>query len=241
MSTHPAPRAAHPAPRAPRVRTVQVRLLRRLTLVVLVAAGLTACGTSPTPPEESRAQTPVPSPPAAPPDEPTAAALPEVPVRSADLGPVVHPTAPVSLSIPALAIEVPIDPVGVQADGQMEIPPLAERAGWYRFGAAPGDPTGTSVVAAHVDSVASAGLGPFAQLTDLTGGELVEVRLEDGTVRQYTVNAVTESAKTDVIWQDVFTRDGSPRLALITCGGAFDGEARRYLDNIIVTAVPVGG
>jgi hypothetical protein len=28
---------------------------------------------------------------------------------------------------------------------------------------------------------------------------------------------------------------------LITCGGAFNPELRRYADNIVVTAVPVAG
>src|SRR5699024_1943933 len=92
-------------------------------------------------------------------------AVPGVPLQPATLGaqPATDTRRPVDLVIPDRAIQVPVDPVGVADDGQMEIPPLAERAGWYRFGSSPGDPTGTAVFAAHVDSVASAGLGPFAK------------------------------------------------------------------------------
>ena len=221
-----------------RVSAVGRSRVAQVSLALVVALSVTACAAGPTT-EESRAQTTVPRTPAAPPAQPPAADLPEVPVRSADLGQVVHPPAPVSVTIAALAVDVPVDPVGVQADGQMEIPPLAERAGWYRFGAAPDQP-GTAVIAAHVDSVASAGLGPFAKLRDLTAGDVVDVALEDGTVRQYAVTSVTTVPKSAVTWPDVFTRDGAHRLALITCGGAFDGTARRYADNVIVMADPVG-
>ena len=148
--------------------------------------------------------------------------------------------APVSLTIASVEVTVPIDPVGVQSDGQMEIPPLAERAGWYRFGASPGEAAGTAVVAAHVDSVASAGLGPFARLTDVQVGDAVQVTLDSGGVAQYTVTGVERTAKPAVVWADVFTRDGAPQLVLVTCGGEFSRDARSYTDNVIVTAEPVG-
>jgi hypothetical protein len=158
---------------------------------------------------------------------PDVAAAPELP-------------APVALALPALEISLPVDPVGVAADGQMEIPPRAERAGWYRFGPAPGAPAGTAVIAAHVDSVASAGLGPFARLQDAAVGDPVDVVLADGTTRQFTVTGVERRPKTDIAWPDVFVRDGAPRLVLVTCGGTFQRDVGHYTDNVIVTSEPVG-
>jgi len=167
-----------------------------------------------------------------------------VPVRSASLdaveaAPVVVP--PVQAAVPSLGIALPIDSVGVAEDGQMEVPPLAERAGWYRFGAAPGDAVGTAVVAAHADSVASAGLGPFARLHEVEPGAVVDVTLADGTTRRYAVTAVTRQPKPEIRWADVFVQDGAHRLVLVTCGGTFQREAGRYSDNVVVTAEPVGG
>ena len=147
---------------------------------------------------------------------------------------------PVSLSLPDLDITVPVDPVGVRPDGQMEIPPLAERAGWYRYGSSPGDADGTAVIAAHVDSVASAGLGPFADLPDAEVGDAVDVTLADGSVRRYAVTTVERVAKPEIAWSDVFVRDGGPRLVLVTCGGTFRRDVGSYTDNVIVTAQPVG-
>lgn len=177
--------------------------------------------------------------PAAAPDEPAGApsTVPMAPA-TAPPAPASSPTVPVRVVLPAQRIDVPVDPVGVAADGQMEIPPLAERGGWYRFGADPGDPAGTTVVAAHVDSVASGGTGPFVRLREVRPGDRVEVTLADGSTRAYVVQDVTQLPKSQARWPDVFTRDGPPRLALVTCGGAFDRDTRHYLDNILVTAAP---
>jgi hypothetical protein len=37
----------------------------------------------------------------------------------------------------------------------------------------------------------------------------------------------------------IWTREGSARLVLVTCGGPFDRATGRYRDTIVVTAVPV--
>lgn len=215
-------------------------------VVALTAAGLAAAGVlgavrpgagGPAAPSATADVRAVPGPAA--PAVPTG---PPVPVVLATPPPVATaaPTAPVRLAVPGRGIEVPVDPVGVDAEGRMEVPPLAERGGWYRFGADPGDAAGTTVVAAHVDSVASGGTGPFARLVEVRAGDRVEVTLADGTVRGYTVQEVTPVPKTEVSWPDVFTRDGPARLALVTCGGSFDRAARSYSDNVLVLATPAG-
>lgn len=208
----------------------------RAAIVLVAAALLTGCSTTDdaarVPPSASESvppQDPVP-------DEPD---VPDVPVSPADLAALPGPVAaPVTLTIDALGVAIPVEPVGVTDDGQMEIPPLAEVAGWYRYGPSPAQDTGTTVIAAHVDSIASAGLGPFARLGELPPGATVAVTLEDGTVRSYTVTSVDQTPKTVVAWDDVFIREGDHRLVLITCGGTFQRQVRSYSDNVIVTAEP---
>ncbi|MCV2392934.1 class F sortase [Actinotalea sp. M2MS4P-6] len=165
----------------------------------------------------------------------------DVPVQDASLDalPAQAPSAPVHLTLPTLGVDLPVDPVGVADDGQMEIPPHAERAGWYRFGPAPGAPEGTAIIAAHVDSIVSAGLGPFARLRDLASGDQVAVDLADGSTLAYRVDDVTAVPKTDVVWPDVFVRDGPARLVLVTCGGRWQPDVRHYADNVIVYLTPV--
>lgn len=177
---------------------------------------------------------PAPAAPAAPDVPRVAATPPPVDAASSPAG------APVRVVVPAHDVDMPVDPVGVAADGQMEIPPLAERGGWYRFGADPADGAGTTVIAGHVDSVASAGTGPFVRLPEVRAGDAVELTLADGTTRGYAVQSVTKVPKSEARWPDVFTREGEARLALITCGGAFDTATRHYTDNVLVIATPVG-
>ncbi|WNB85833.1 class F sortase [Cellulomonas sp. ATA003] len=220
-------------------------------LVSVLAVGLVGCGAaapggepvrSPSAPTGAPTGTAV-DPKPEPTRDASSGTVADVPVRSAALDAAATvPTAvtPVALTIPELDITLPVDPVGVAGDGQMEIPPLAERGGWYRFGASPADAAGTAVIAAHVDSVASAGLGPFARLPDAEVGDVVDVTLADGGVRRYAVTAVTRQAKPEVAWGDVFARDGAHRLVLVTCGGTFQRDVGHYTDNVIVTAEPVG-
>lgn len=214
-------------------RRTAAGLLATLALLAACSAPADAPGDLAPSPLSTTSQAPAPAP------APSSDLVP-VPVRAATLGTESVPTAlpPVRLDLPGLGIDIPVDPVGVQDDGQMEIPPLAERAGWYRYGAAPADPQGTTVIAAHVDSVASAGLGPFARLRDVAVGAQVSVTLADGTSLAYTVQEVRTVPKTAVAWDQVFVRDGAPRLVLITCGGAWQPAQRHYADNVIVIASP---
>ncbi|RFA18186.1 hypothetical protein B7R25_14975 [Subtercola boreus] len=190
--------------------------------------------TSPTP-----APSGVPTSAATPPTDagPTA---PPVPVRSSALGSQVSAVvvAPTHLSIEAVDIDMAVLPMGVDAAGQMELPEDSAEAGWYEYGPAPDDPAGTTVIAAHVDSLVF-GLGQFVKLRDIAAGETVSLTTADGSIHVYTVTQVTRTPKTDVALDQIFDRSGAPRLVLVTCGGVFDADTGHYLDNVIVTATPV--
>ena len=177
-----------------------------------------------------------PSPIAARPTVPTApapviATRPAVPLPA----PVVVP--PVRLSIPARGIEAPVDPVGVEPEGEMTLPADVDRVGWYRFGPAPGAPEGAAVVAGHVDD-AEQGLGALAPLREAEPGDEVVVEAADGTSTRWTVTSRELIDKPGLPLGDLFTRTGAPRLVLITCGGPFDAGLRSYRDNVVVVAEP---
>ncbi|NQX12950.1 class F sortase [Microbacteriaceae bacterium VKM Ac-2855] len=176
---------------------------------------------------------------------PTPAAVPaptpavSVPVRDAALGsaqPAEVP--PVGIRVAAIELDMSIEPVGVDDDGLMELPPDTAVAGWYRFGPGPRAVAGSTVVAAHVDSNAY-GLGPFARLRELVAGTDIEVTTADGSIVRYAVSSVTTTVKGEVPLDTVFDRSGPARLTLVTCGGDFDYDTRHYLSNVIVEAVPL--
>ncbi|MET0955401.1 MAG: class F sortase [Cryobacterium sp.] len=147
-------------------------------------------------------------------------------------------SAPVRVRVETLGIDMPIEAVGTADTGAMALPANPAVAAWYRYGSGPGSAAGATVVAAHVDSLIY-DIGPFALLADAPAGTEIVLDTADGAVHRYAVASVDVVAKPDVPWGAVFDRTGAARLTLVTCGGEFDYEAKRYLSNVIVTAVPV--
>ena len=154
----------------------------------------------------------------------------------------VAPVAPVSSGVPtelrlAGRLRVPLDPVGVSADGNVEIPGDPSHAGWWAAGSAPGDPAGSTVLVGHLDS-GTRGLGAFAALLDVSLGDEVQIVDASGAVFRYAITGRQQVSKA-ALPASVFSREGTPRLVLITCGGRFDPRTHHYDDNIIVTAQPL--
>lgn len=145
------------------------------------------------------------------------------------------PAPPGRLVIPTIGVDAPVVPVGLEPDGAMEVPPATE-AGWYLYGPLPGDPTGSAVIAAHVDHSGRAGV--FFDLRRVVEGDEVVVLDEAGTERRYRVTERFQVDKDELPIPELFRHDGAPVLTLITCGGAFDRGAGHYEDNIVVRAVP---
>ena len=164
---------------------------------------------------------------------PLAAMLGEA--QSAEVQPVAELPAPARIDIDALQVDVPVVPVGVQDDGQLEIPDETE-VGWYELGARPGEP-GATVLAAHVNWHHVD--GPFVRLRQLDPGALVTLTLADGTTRTYEVIERQQYDKLMLPTERIWTRTGAETLVLITCGGSFNAQIRHYRDNIVVYAVPV--
>ncbi len=144
---------------------------------------------------------------------------------------------PRRLQIPAVRIDAPVEAVGVDDKGDMAVPEQVQQIGWYRFGAAPGSPTGSVVMSGHVDS-AQQGLGAFAKLGELKSGDAITVSDAAGRSLRYHVVGREVFDKKTVPLAELFSRNGAARLTLITCGGGFDSSIRSYLDNIVVTALP---
>ena len=146
--------------------------------------------------------------------------------------------APVRLAIPALGVDAPLDPVGVRADGQLDLPGDVDRVGWYRFGPAPGA-AGSAVLAGHVDD-AEQGLGVLAPLREAAPGDEVQVTDAAGSVTRWRVVGRELIEKRALPVDTLFTRTGPARLVLVTCGGPFLPDAGSYRDNVVVVAEPAG-
>ncbi|MDN5803498.1 MAG: sortase [Microlunatus sp.] len=143
---------------------------------------------------------------------------------------------PIRIQIDSVDIDVEVRPTGVAEDGSMELPDTVRRAGWYRFSSPPGARTGSTVVAAHVDT-RKEGLGPFARLASIRQGSAVTLLDRDGKQHRYRIESRRYIARQALPVDEIFERDGKPRLVLLTCGGAYD-SATGYRDNVVVVGTP---
>lgn len=144
------------------------------------------------------------------------------------------PTPPTAIHIPALGVHAAVVPV-LAPGSALDVPADPQIIGWWSAGPKPGSPAGTVVLAGHIDT-AERGLGAFAALARAEPGTRAEV-ITPTAVVPYRIVARTRYPKT-TLPTELFAPYGSPRLALITCGGTFNERTRHYTDNLVVLATP---
>lgn len=145
---------------------------------------------------------------------------------------------PTRLTMTSIDVEAPIISTGVNTTtGQMAVPGNVTDVAWYQYGPRPGE-NGSAVLAAHVD-LAGQGPGVFFRLRELDPGAIVEIEFSDGSTRRFRIEARTIYDKQELPLDTIFSREGSPVLTLITCGGSFSESSRHYDSNVVVYAVPV--
>ncbi|MGD8200872.1 class F sortase [Ornithinimicrobium sp. W1679] len=150
--------------------------------------------------------------------------------------PAVDPSPPVEVRLPALGVTSPLHPLGLAADGTLEVPTgdRVDEAAWYSGSPTPGE-VGPTVVEGHVT-------GPggrpsvFFELGASAVGDLVELDREDGRTVVYEVYRVDRFAKDAFPTVDVYGTTPGPELRVITCGGEFDEASGHHVDNTVVFA-----
>jgi sortase (surface protein transpeptidase) len=136
-------------------------------------------------------------------------------------------------------VTVPIDAAATARDGELVMPLDINRAGWWDGSSMLGDPFGSIVIAAHVDSFTQ-GLGRFVELLSMRPGDRVTVS-SAGLTQDFTVVSARLVPKSDLsTGSSIYSVRGAPRLVLITCGGTYDANAGGYQNNMVVQAVPTG-
>ncbi len=146
-------------------------------------------------------------------------------------------------------VDAPVIVLGLDEDNVMESPEEPCDVAWYDFTSYPGFGS-NAVFSGHVDwfNLGAAGCkcenpngcgGPggavFWDLKNMVMGDLVEVRLQDGTVYQYEVISRRQvSGSTD--FREIVSATEKEIITLITCGGTFNQETRHYNDRVVLQA-----
>lgn len=182
---------------------------------------------------------------AAPPDaQPTPASAASSPASPSPVAParrartVLAPEAPRLVTLPS-GRAVAVAPAGTRRSGLLDVPDDIGVAGWWEGGSRLGDPFGSILVAAHVDS-RTQGLGPFAELLTVARGARVSVR-SAGLTQDFVVRSrrlVAQGGLADDAW--IHEVSGASRLTLVTCAPPYDASRGGYQNLAVVTAVPLG-
>ena len=142
-----------------------------------------------------------------------------------------RPSQPRHLAIAHLGISVAIGTLGLQPDGEVEVPRTASSVGWYRFGPEPGQ-LGAAVLLGHVDS--TSGPGIFFSLSRLQRGDSVDVTLASGQIVVFQVTNVETYVKSAFPSSLVYAPTSGRHLNLVTCGGHFNTSTHHYESNVVV-------
>lgn len=140
--------------------------------------------------------------------------------------------SPVRLIIPEININANIQSVGVNTKGEMEAPSNTIDVGWFKFGSRPGE-KGSAVIDGHFNGE-NGDSGVFANLNKLKKGDRLYVQDDKGIFIAFVVreSLIYDSGYSD----DVFSRNDSTHLNLITCDGVWDENKKSYTKRLVVFA-----
>ena len=176
------------------------------------------------------------SPAAAPPSAQPVASAPPAAVAER-VGSVV-PEPPRGIRLPN-GHRVVVRPVGTTRNGLLDVPADIELAGWWSGGSRLGDPFGSTLVAAHVDS-RTQGLGPFASLLGVHAGERVHV-WSQGLRQAFEITSLRLRPQGTIGPASyLHSPKGPRRLTLVTCAGPYDAARGGYQNLAVITATPLG-
>ena len=137
------------------------------------------------------------------------------------------------LSLPSLGLQAPVERLGLDSAGRLDVPQDAVTVGWNPgFTSLPG--TGlASFFAAHYEYAGTPGV--FFRLADLSAGDEVVVTRSDGLPIRYVVRSAVDYALEAIDMGAILLGlEGRESLALMTCSGP--GDAGRYPLRTLVLA-----
>jgi hypothetical protein len=134
--------------------------------------------------------------------------------------------------------EVAIRTVGTTANGLLDVPGDIRVAGWWSGGSRLGDPFGSTLVAAHVDSFTQ-GLGPFSSLLSVHPGDRVQL-WSAGLRQSFRITSLRLRPQGTIgPTSSLHSPAGPRRLTLVTCAGPYDAARGGYQNLAVITAKPV--
>ena len=141
---------------------------------------------------------------------------------------------PIRLKIPNINVDATIEYVGLEANGEMDVPKDPAAVGWLQSDNRPGD-IGSAVIAGHYGVLENGKELVFDNLKKLGKGDKIYVQDEKGATITFVVreNSIYDA---DADASGVFnSNDGKSHLNLITCQ-SWDKVSKNYTKRLVVFA-----
>lgn len=155
---------------------------------------------------------------------------------------------PTRVLIPKIGVDAPLVPLGLAADGSINVPDLnhVDEVSWYcqkhamvdgkphcSGGVIPGQ-IGPSALFAHINGHGRP--GAFVKLPSLTVGDTVTIQRGNATPLTFRVYKYIQPHKANFDTAAVYGDVSRAEIRLITCTGAFIGGKYGYQDQGVVFA-----
>lgn len=139
---------------------------------------------------------------------------------------------PEELIIPKINVDAAVESVGLDAQGNMDIPKRNADVAWYKLGNKPGQP-GNAVIAGHLDTV-NGTPSVFWDLGKLEVGDEIKLIDNNGHKLIYHVTGEEEYPNNNFPVNEVFGNSDTSNLNLITCGGTWNQVSKIYTHRTVI-------
>ena len=146
--------------------------------------------------------------------------------------------APIRLSIPAIGVNAPVEPVGVGSNGDLAVPAQKpwEDVGWYKSGPSPGE-KGSAVIDGHLDRPGGSP-AVFWRLRDLRVGNEVLIIDAQGKTLRFRVTDIAYYPPQSAPIEQIFANPNGRYLNLITCAGDWiESQHQTTLRLVVYTSL----
>lgn len=140
---------------------------------------------------------------------------------------------PVNLQIDAIGLNSPLQSVGLDTTGAIEVPATPNTAGWYSASRTPGE-VGPAIIVGHLDNADGPAL--FWRLHELQPGVKIAVARQDGHTAFFTVTEIGQYTSDNYPVDKIYGATSTAELRLITCGGTLNLFTGHYEANTVVYA-----
>jgi sortase (surface protein transpeptidase) len=141
---------------------------------------------------------------------------------------------PVTITIPGIGVNAPVEQVGLDAKGNMDVPREPWNTAWYAPGPRPGQ-RGNAVIAGHID-FRGVGKVVFARMNEMKAGDVIYVTGDNGVKHRFIVTSVEIFNASDgtAPLERIFGGSATANLNLISCIGEFNQGTASYEQRIVV-------